>query len=87
MYDSVQGSKIAYHRASGTGAKEIKMFTTARIEQNGQISSVVRFNSLVQAKEWAPINGHVVVKGYAAQKSIKSGAPLRCIRPDGRVCF
>lgn len=63
------------------------MFTTARTEQNGQVSSVVRFSSLAQAKAWAPINGHVVVKGYAAQKALKSGSPVRWMRPDGRVGF
>jgi len=63
------------------------MFTTVRTEQNGQISSVVRFNSLTQAREWAPINGHVVVKGYEAKKALTAGAPVRWMRPDGKVGF
>ena len=63
------------------------MFTTQRIESNGQISSLVRFTSLAQARGWAASNGHEVVKGYAAKKAVKSGAPVRWMRPDGRIGY
>jgi hypothetical protein len=62
-------------------------YTASRTESNGQISSVARFTTLSQAKAWAASNGHVIVKGYAAKKAISSGAPVRMIRPDGRVDF
>lgn len=63
------------------------MFTTQRVEANGQISSVVRFNALAQAREWASQNGHILVTGYAAKKAMVSGAVVRWMRPDGRVGF
>ena len=57
---------------------------TAYNQHNG---SVVKFNSLNQAKEWALLNGHVIVKGKDAVKATKSGVCVRMMRPDGRVGF
>ena len=63
------------------------MFTTQRIEPDGHISSVVRFHSLAHARGWAVMNGHAVVKGYAARKAMSSGAVVRIMGNDGRVRF
>lgn len=63
------------------------MFTTQRLENNGQISSVVRFHSIKQARDWADQNGHILVTGYAAKKALSSGAVVRIMRNDGRVGF
>jgi hypothetical protein len=57
---------------------------TAYNQQNG---SVVKFSSLSQARTWALLNSHVIVKGYAAVKAAKSGVCIRFMRPDGRVGF
>jgi hypothetical protein len=63
------------------------MFTSHRIENNGQISSVVRCASLKQLREWCLTNGHVIVIGKQAKKSMDSGACVRLLGSDGRVKF
>ncbi len=63
------------------------MFTSHRIENNGQISSVVRCASLKQLREWCLNNGHGVVTGGQVKKSMNSGACVRLLGSDGRVKF
>lgn len=64
------------------------MFTAVRIENNDQISSVVRCASKKQLSDWCVSNGYIIVSGYNAQKILKtSGACVRLLKSDGRVGF
>lgn len=63
------------------------MFTAARTENNGQISSVVRFYTISQAREFCASNGHKLVTGYAAKAAMRAGAPVRLMHSDGKVRF
>lgn len=81
-------SNIASHPSRGQPAKQENiMYTAQRIEANGQTSSVVRCASLKQLREWAPANGHEIIKGSKAQDAANSGAPVRLLASDGRVRF
>ena len=62
-------------------------FTSARIELNGKISSVVRCTSLTQLREWSSFNGHQIVKGHEVRRAISSGACVRMLDCNGRVTF
>lgn len=63
------------------------MFTAIRIENNDQISSVVRCTSKKQLADWCENNGHAIVKGYQVKKAMNSGACVRLLKSDGRVSF
>lgn len=64
------------------------MLYTAHCQNSrGETCSVVRCASLKQLKEWCKFNGHVIIKGYKAQKVISSGACVRLLDSAGKVRF
>jgi len=64
------------------------MLYTAHCQNSrGETQSVVRCASLHQLKEWCLFNGHVIVKGYSAQKAIRSGVCVRLLDSAGKVRF
>lgn len=62
-------------------------YTAQRIGSNGYTESVVHCASLKQLREWAGVNGHIVVTGSDAKKAIVSGACVRMLDCNGRVSF